>query len=271
MQLESSSQALSLMFLGAAAATPEGVTRNLLSSFEICGTCSHWQRFGEMNDGGYVMCMDHADGAPALQVAFSMGVEHHDQWSEDVARRLHIPVYQMDCTVSNAPAGCPNCHFFSKCLKSADGYDDQFAGRSWTLAEVLSNANVSNAPDRSLLMKMDIESSEWAIFERENVELLRKFQQVIVEFHGLRSESRHEQYLKAVQTILNAGFNVAHLHGNNYAGMYEVGAYKIPNVLEVTFTSGALREECLHGQEYLRKFDHSNTGSLMDMPLARLP
>jgi len=271
MQLESTSQELAMMFAAAAARVPAGATQDFLSSFEICGACTHWERFGEFNDGGYVMCMDHPEGAPNLQVAFSMGVEHHDQWSEDVVNRLHIPVYQMDCTVSMAPAGCADCHFFSKCLKSADGSQDSFPGRSWTMAEALSNAGVAEAPERSLLMKMDIESSEWPIFERESVDLLRKFQQVIVEFHGLRTESKHEQYLKAMQTILSAGFHVAHLHGNNYAGMYQVGGYKVPNVLEVTFTSGAAREQCSHHQEYFRHLDHSNKGGPRDLPMAELP
>mmetsp|Transcript_10649 Transcript_10649/g.24225 ORF Transcript_10649/g.24225 Transcript_10649/m.24225 type:complete len:293 (-) Transcript_10649:149-1027(-) len=270
MQLQSTSQELALMFAGAAKYLPFGVTRSLLESFEICGACSKWERFGEFNDGGYLMCRDKPYKAPPLQVAFSMGVEHHDQWSEDVVNRLNIPVYQMDCTVIAPPEGCRNCHFFRKCLRAADGHDDNFPDRSWSLADALAAANVADAPERSLLMKMDIESSEWAIFEVEHVDLLRKFQQVVVEFHGLRNEGKHDQMLKAIRTILAAGFQVAHLHGNNYAGMYRVGNYQIPNVLEVTFTSGETRETCSHGQQYYKHLDHSNTGG-REMDMAKLP
>mmetsp|Transcript_28503 Transcript_28503/g.51824 ORF Transcript_28503/g.51824 Transcript_28503/m.51824 type:complete len:298 (+) Transcript_28503:130-1023(+) len=262
---------LASKFAIAATSVPPGATRDLLSSFEICGVCERWQRFGEFFDGGYVMCMDHLAKEQGLLAGFSLGVEHHDQWSEDVVDHMHIPVYQMDCTVSEAPAGCSNCHFFKKCLKSADGSDDNFAGSSWTLAEALDKAGMANAPDRSLLMKMDIESSEWAIFEKENVGLLQKFQQVIVEFHGLLEERRHPQYLKALQTILAAGFHVAHLHGNNYADMYKVGGYQVPNVVEVTFTSGPARAECAQEQEYFLSLDHANNATKKDLPLAELP
>mmetsp|Transcript_38889 Transcript_38889/g.91575 ORF Transcript_38889/g.91575 Transcript_38889/m.91575 type:complete len:302 (+) Transcript_38889:84-989(+) len=275
LSLSSSSEELASDFTAAAAAADEEPTREFLKSFEICGACSKWQRYGEFADGGYLMCMDHRTNAPQLQAAFSLGVEHHDQWSYDVSEAFAVPVYQLDCTVQSAPEdGCSQCHFFQKCMKAADGYQDNFPGRSWSLQEMLENTDLADAAERSLIMKMDIESSEWAIFERENTDLLKKFDQIIVEFHGLRNSQKHEQYLKAMQTILASGFKVAHLHGNSFAGMYQVGDYKVPNVVEVTFTSGPARNQCAKEQEYFRHLDHVNgasAGMFRELPMAVLP
>eukprot|EP00403_Amphidinium_massartii_P032258 CAMPEP_0178443922 /NCGR_PEP_ID=MMETSP0689_2-20121128/39187_1 /TAXON_ID=160604 /ORGANISM="Amphidinium massartii, Strain CS-259" /LENGTH=315 /DNA_ID=CAMNT_0020068029 /DNA_START=12 /DNA_END=959 /DNA_ORIENTATION=+ len=268
------SEALSSVLLEAAASLPSGTTQDFLQSLEICGACNHFERYGEKHDGGYLMCMDQYSGKhPAVQAAYSMGVEHHDKWSEHVASRLNLPVYQFDCTVKTAPQGCSNCHFFSKCIKSSDGHDDSFPGRSWSMKEVLENTGMADAGNRTLLMKMDIEAAEWAIFESEDPNLLRKFEQIVVEFHRLRDDSRHSQYLRALQTILSAGFKVAHLHGNNYEGMYRVGSYSVPNVLEVTFTSGVARPICMKKQEYKLGLDMINTHGATDaeLPMASLP
>lgn len=40
-----------------------------------------------------------------------------------------------------------------------------------------------------------------------------------------------------MQTILAAGFKVAHVHGNNHAGTYSKGGYRIPDVVEITFVA----------------------------------
>jgi len=76
--------------------------------------------------------------------------------------------------------------------------------------------------------------------------LLQKFQQIIVEFHGLQKEVENKQYAAATRNILNAGFRVAHLHGNNFSGMYKVGEDEVPNVLEVTYIStGTSQQPCI--------------------------
>jgi len=107
MSLMTRSEELSNSIAAAAAAVKSLPTREFLKTFEICGQCHQWKRFGESHDGGYLMCLDHNASKPRLQAAFSMGVEHHDQWSEDVSSAFGVPVYQYDCTVSRAPEGCP--------------------------------------------------------------------------------------------------------------------------------------------------------------------
>merc|ERR1719345_314968 len=58
----------------------DSVTKELFHSFQTCGQSSNFQRFGEKNDGGYLMCMDGLK-KESFKAAYSLGVEHHDKWS----------------------------------------------------------------------------------------------------------------------------------------------------------------------------------------------
>jgi hypothetical protein len=215
-----------------------------LKSFRVCAKCNHWERLGAWNDGGYETCMDEFDGKSGIKAAMSMGVREEDEWSVDVNRRWHVPVYQFDCTVKSAQK-CPDCHFFEKCIKSEDGSGDSFPGRSWTLSEVFKKTNLSSVPDRSIFLKIDIESSEWWVFEKEDPAILRKFRQIAVEFHVLRVVEEHERKLRAMRKLQDAGFVVAHLHGNNWAPFVEVGAYSFPDVVEAILVSDPkLKGQC---------------------------
>jgi hypothetical protein len=244
------SMLLSASFAAAAADMPQGATQDLFKSFQICGQCNSFKRFGEANDGGYLMCMDGLSH-DAVRAAYSLGVEHHDQWSEDVMTNLGVPVNQFDCTVEGS--GCQECQFFKKCIVSADGQHPVPGHESegWTLQQALSKTGQGGAGDGSLLMKMDIESSEWPIYASEPPEVLKKFGELIVEFHNLQDEARHEEYSQAMRHIQAAGLKVAHLHGNNYDGVYQSGGSSIPKVLEVTFVQSDSRPDgCLDEQRY---------------------
>jgi hypothetical protein len=216
-----------------------------LKSFRVCATCKHWERIGAVNDGGYETCMDEFDGNKSgIKAALSLGVREEDEWSVAVNSRWNVPVYQFDCTVNSAQK-CPDCHFFQKCIKSEDGSGDSFPGKSWTMSEALANTKLSAVPDRSIFMKMDIESSEWWVFEKEDPKILRKFREIAVEFHVLRVQEEHERKLRAMRKLQEAGFVVAHIHGNNWEPFAMVGDYAIPDVLEVILVSDpALKSQC---------------------------
>merc|ERR1740138_1212634 len=264
---------LAKQMLSAAKTMPEGgTTMRLLESFRICGQCKDFQRFGEANDGGYLMCMDGLQKG-SVGAAYSLGVEHHDKWSADVVSTLGIAVNQFDCTVEGSDCGL-GCKFFKKCIVAADGQHPVpgHENEGWSLMQALKETSQESAADGSLLMKMDIESSEWALFLSEPPHVLRKFGELIVEFHGLQDEYLNEKwnhavYLKAMEHILAAGFKVAHLHGNNYQDMYEVGDTTIPKVLEVTFIHGAARPDGCSSSQIYHDLDAPNNGG-PELPMA---
>ena len=215
-----------------------GYTKDLFQSFSICGDCKTWQRFGELHDGGYLSCMDNMKNG-SLLAAYSMGIEHHDKWSSDIYDSFHIPVYQYDCTVSRPPQGCGDCNFFPACLSSGKS-NELFPGKTkWTLEEAIENSKMLNVPDRSLLMKMDIEASEWPVLANTSIKTLKKFRQLIIEFHWLHHEYKHAEYLYVMHRLRDAGFRAVHLHGNNCCGTYGKEGFKIPKVIELTLDSSA--------------------------------
>jgi hypothetical protein len=249
---------LAKIFAEQAAHMQTSTSKELFKSFRICGQCQNFRRFGEEHDGGYLMCMDGLQDPSQIPAAYSLGVEHHDKWSEDVLTQLNVPVHQFDCTVSSSD--CQGCKFYKKCIVSSDGMHNVPGHESegWTFEQALSETGQGNTQDGSLLMKMDIESSEWAIFAQEKPEVIKKFGQLIVEFHNLGNETRHGEYLQAVKNILAANLKVVHLHGNNYDQNLvttEDGGSRprltIPNVVEVTFASVDSRPNgCSEDQEY---------------------
>merc|ERR1719420_2716294 len=105
-----------------------------------------------------------------------------------------------------------------------------------TLTQMFKENGNTNAADRSLMLKIDVESAEWKVFAEEPVENLKKFREIVVEYHWIHEVNKHKLYLQAVKKIEQAGFSVAHMHGNNYGGgLQYFGEYHIPNVIEVTY------------------------------------
>ena len=50
------------------------------------------ERFGEPNEGGYLMC---GNLLSSIKVGYSYGIAGYDQWGCDVARKLNLRVHQV--------------------------------------------------------------------------------------------------------------------------------------------------------------------------------
>mmetsp|Transcript_94495 Transcript_94495/g.225199 ORF Transcript_94495/g.225199 Transcript_94495/m.225199 type:complete len:315 (+) Transcript_94495:83-1027(+) len=249
-----------------ASTLPAGDTKDLFQSFSICGACGKWQRFGEAYDGGYLSCVDNMKNG-SLLAAYSIGIEEHDQWSLDIFKTFQIPLYQYDCTVSKPAQSCEQCHFFEACLGTHNS--QAFPGKTmWTLDEAVQHSKMLDVPDRSLLMKMDIEGSEWPTLLYSDLQTLKKFRQLVIEFHFLRNEKRHAKYLKVMRHLRRAGFQVIHVHGNNCCKMYEKDGLQIPNIVEVTFDAFAPTLETCENPHKL-ELDMPNNQTLADIDVAR--
>jgi hypothetical protein len=241
-----------------------------------------------------------------LVAAYSFGIQGADGWGEDVARRLHIPVFEYDCFDGDEPETCPGCElqFRKQCLWSqtmvANSSVTWFQSASvqiyHTLTDFLEANRHSELADGSLLLKVDIEMAEWPVFLTMSVPVLRKFREIVVEFHNLHLEKWHSYYLASLRNILGAGFHVAHVHGNNYGGMACFGSfqwslsrvlnlvrggclrkYEVPKVVEVTFVqnlggSGASMA-CTFGASSVQdgSQDASNNPWMLELPNIILP
>jgi len=52
------------------------------------------ERFGERNDGGYLVCGNLLD---SIKAGYSYGISGYDQWGCDVARKFKVRVHEYDC------------------------------------------------------------------------------------------------------------------------------------------------------------------------------
>jgi hypothetical protein len=163
------------------------------------------QRFGDANDGGYLMC---GNLMASAQAAYSYGIDGRDTWGCDVAGPLNLPLHQYDCFNTAAP----RCHgdaaprFHPECVGPERATID---GRPFdTLANQI---DTNGHAGLRLVMKMDVEGSEWQSLLAAPDEVLDAIDQLAIEFH--RVEDRG--YLETAAR-LNRFFHVAHYHHNNY-------------------------------------------------------
>jgi hypothetical protein len=187
-------------------------------------------RFGEPHDGGYLMC---ANLLAEVRSGYSYGIAGYDGWGCDISRRHDVNVHQYDCFDLTRPS-CPGGRtvFHEECVAGRTFTDDD--GRRFdTIAQQFAR---NGDTDARVVMKIDVEGSEWASFLAAPEELLERIDQLAVEFHGVDGE----RYLEVVRR-LKRFFVVAHRHFNNYACRQDLAPFPA-EAYEVLFVNRRIAE-----------------------------
>jgi len=186
-------------------------------------------RVGGPADGGYVMI----DDFPSNPICYSLGIGGDVSWDIDMASRNAI-VYQYDHSIDRPPTEHPNFRFSKLAVAGRD--ED---GSCTTLATAI--INNGHQEHRDLILKMDIEDSEWAVLDVTPESCLSQFSQIVIEFHGLaRVENR--SWATGAEMILKKLLRThlpVHVHGNNWGRYTVIEGIPVPDVLEVTYASRA--------------------------------
>jgi hypothetical protein len=187
------------------------------------------QRFGEPNDGGYLLCANLLD---AVESAYSYGIGGYDGWGCDVSTALKVPVHRYDC-FDPADPPCPSGQpmFHPECVGTGPA---TIGGR---LFDSMTNQIAANGDaGKRLVLKIDVEGAEWDAFLETPSEVLARIDQLAVEFHRVEGE----RSLKVVRKLKEI-FHVANLHFNNHA--CQPGLEPFPSwAFEVLFVSKRLGE-----------------------------
>lgn len=210
-------------------------------------------RFGEPNDGGYLLCANLLGGATA---AYSYGISGYDGWGCEVSRKLRVPVHQYDCFDLERPA-CQGgeTRFHEACIASR-AFVDESQRRFDTLEHHLAANGHATA---RVVVKMDVEGAEWESFLSAPDNVLERIDQLVVEFHG----TADEKYVAAIRR-LKRFFHVAHLHFNNFScwqGLepFPAWAYEVlfvsKRLAAVDTTAAAVRPHPLDAPNNLRAPD----------------
>jgi len=171
------------------------------------------ERFGEPNDGGYLMC---GNLLGAVRAGYSYGISGYDGWGCQISRTFDVPVHQYDCFDTTEPScAMGQTLFHAECVGDTGG---TFDGRVFDTIE----SQLARNGDRtgSVVMKMDIEGAEWDSLLAVPDDILARIDQLAIEFHWLEDDTftwiDDERYLQLVDR-LKTHFEVAHLHFNNYS------------------------------------------------------
>lgn len=83
---------------------------------------------------------------------------------------------------------------------------------------------------QTIFLKMDIEGSEYDCLD-EIIGHVHLFSGVVIEFHNL--DSHFDRFAEFIENMRIKGFNLDHVHANNFSGLTQTG---IPNTIEVSLS-----------------------------------
>lgn len=194
-------------------------------------------RFGEANDGGYLMCANLLAG---IESGYSYGIAGYDQWGCDISTKLGVPLHQYDCFDTRQPAcTAGNTVFHAECIADAKGVSDE------RVFDTLENQLLKNGDrGKRVVIKMDVEGAEWWSLLATPDDVFRRIDQLAIEFHWVKDAAGgwvHDGRYMALIQRLKEYFHVAHLHFNNHScvpGLEPFPAW----AYEVLFVSKRLAE-----------------------------
>lgn len=164
------------------------------------------QRFGPIHDGGYLLC---GNLLQEVKSAYSYGIAGYDPWGCVAMDILKVPLHQYDCFDPTVPrcTGAPSGMFHNECIgpkkETIDGRPYDSLG-----SQIAANGDAG----KHLVVKMDVEGSEWESLLAAPDDVLNAIDQLTIEFHDIEDP----RYLQTAAR-LNQFFYTAHTHQNNYA------------------------------------------------------
>lgn len=198
-------------------------------------------RFGYHGDGGYIVLGELCEKVPML---YSFGVGKDVSFERVFAGLMECPIHLYDHTIEMPTESNPN--FVFHCVKaSPECFRD-------------------NSIEFNSMLKMDIEWDEWEFFRNLRETDMRKFSQIIMEFHIVHAEPRsgltsyfHEFYQHAFDEIneqlfsfyanvlkkVTSFFYCFHIHANNSLPLISVGGKSFPPLIEMSFVREDLAGE----------------------------
>jgi hypothetical protein len=176
-------------------------------------------RLGSLYDGGYLV----VDDFSLRDILVSLGIGDNADFEYNISKRIER-IIAFDHTVDSIPNMSSNTQFNKLGVKAKSV--NQFV----TLTSIIEGIPEKN----DLLLKIDIEGSEWEVLDSMSNKELTRFRQIVGEFHGFNEEANFEIINRVLGKILQ-NFVVVHTHANNW-GQYEIiKRIAVPDVIEITF------------------------------------
>lgn len=176
-------------------------------------------RLGSLYDGGYLV----VDDFSLQDILVSLGIGDNADFEYNISTRIES-IIAFDHTVDSIPNMSSNTQFIKLGVKAKS------VNKFVTLTSIIEDIPEKN----DLLLKIDIEGSEWEVLDSMSDKELTRFRQIIGEFHGFNEETNFETINRVLGKILK-NFFIVHTHANNW-GQYEIiKRIAVPDVIEITF------------------------------------
>ncbi len=204
----------------------EKLYRDLLGRIRIKSVTGYEKRrVGNDSDGGYVMI----DNFAGIDCAYSLGIFNEVGWDLEMADR-RIPVLQYDDSVKASPCTHELFTFHRQRIVAPPTRGE---GQE-TLEGIMTKHQHQS---KKLILKMDIEESEWNVLDATSVDSLAQFDQILVEFHGFSRiiEQPFREVAKRVLDKLNLNHAPIHVHANNCSRIYNLPNFYFSNIIEVSY------------------------------------
>ena len=183
---------------------------------------AHMIRLGSANDGGYVVFQDF----DLSDVCLSFGIGDNNSFDFAVSSLVEI-VKMYDHTVDSPPLKFENGDFYRI------GISHVAQPGFMTVRRILEET----PPEKEVVLKIDIEGSEWAIFKNLEQSDLSRFKQIVGELHGfhkLLKTPEGQELMHSVLSKLTCSHTFVNLHANNWGKTDLIQGFLIPDVLEFT-------------------------------------
>ena len=220
-------------------------------------------RVGRLNDGGYAMLDDFSD----KMSAYSFGISDDMSWDVQINEMSGMNVHMYDHTIPCSPGYHKGCFFNRIGLGVTDDKEKNLKSLETVLTD---NGELSE--DRDLIMKMDIECAEWDVLGEMPESILKRFRQIVVEFHGMISDNDGSTFEKRLSVLrkLNNTHQVAWVHGNNCTGAVGNEEMTMPLSIEVLYLNRDCYEFTDENAELPLVIDMPNMPGRKDFDLSYL-
>lgn len=190
----------------------------LLSSMEVLGY--NKIRIGKKGDGGYIFLNDFKD----IKIAYSFGIASEISFEEELANKS-INIYMYDHTINKLPFENSKFHWKKIGLCGFKSADQNLK----TLTELIKENG--HLKEDNMILKIDIESYEWEVFQYLPFNIFKQFKYIIAEFHFKGPEIDYYNILKRILIT----HRIFHIHCNNCGRKIILNGFKICSSLEVSF------------------------------------
>ena len=243
-------------FLKISTFTPIEEIRDVLTNLRPVNNGFKLERIGFSSDGGYLAPSD----LIGISRCFSAGCDLNWSFEKDLENRYGIYSHIID-SEEKKPLDLSPGHSFTPMWIGTKNSSFTVTLDDWI------STHTSNE-DAEYLLQMDIEGFEWIALKNFNVDLLRKFRILIIEFHNTGNLINYRHFQETFRPIiqsLSSYFDPVHIHGNNCCGLVTFQNFQFPQVFELTLHRKDRGKTSSNYRELPHEYDQKNVSSIEDL------